>query len=584
MDEKRQKRRIIYMIVKYAFAFLFSLLTIKTTKQIGFAIPGILETLAVIFLTDLLIRVDKRLGCLGSFLGLLINAQNIVLFFSGSYVTYVMLQSIYSIQDLAGKAILYGGAAVAGIVLSFLPVTELPIKTKFSALGVALALALDIGFITISGVGFSPIGGVYGIYDQWSTHQSMYTENDEFDESKLQEFYRDRQNLDEENVEPDTENEAVEVMVVAETNDNTEEPKEQGEQPILEGYTESGTISGYACGLSNPNVILIFSEGLSQNVIDDERQIMPNVKSLQQQSISFQNYYNHTFATYRGLSGQLYSGYQLDDYDPNYLISLENIMHDQGYFTSFINTEPNNPLFTSYVYDFGFDEVISDPARCNGAVSSMNDAEAYDFLFETALHYDAEKTQPFFLTIYTFGTHTTFDSVDGNVVFGDGSNRVLNRFFYADIQIGRFLENFKNSSLASDTVIVFTADHCTYADSDFCEAFPEYGRACTDVDRIPLYFYYVGGPVASVNAYGRNSLDMAPTVLDFLNISAPNYFLGESLFSEKKGDLCLDMIFYDPAYLKITDGGKVRSLDDATADYIYGHIREYFAVKSQKLN
>lgn len=590
MNEKMQKRRTICTIVKYTFALLLSILTYKTTKQIGYVVLGVLEILFIILMTDLLIRKKRVLGWIGSFFLFLVNAQNMVLLFSGSYVTYVMLQSIYSIQDLAGKAVLYGFGAAAGVLFSFLPAEKLPLHTKAIAGAELAAGILEVAFVIALGIRFSPIGGIYGIFEQWNTHQSMYAGNGEFDEDVLHGFYKDGQDTEEDSTEEDADaqadaagSKAIETMAVVETDRNTEEPKEE-QQPLLDGYTKCDAISGYSCGLSKPNVILIFTEGLSQNVIDDDRLIMPNVRALQQQSVTFKNYYNHTFATYRGLSGQLYSGYQLDDYDPNYLISIEDIMHDQGYFTSFINTEPNNSLFESYVNGFGFDEVISDPARCSGEVASMNDAEAYEFLFETAQRYDAEKAQPFFITIYTFGTHTSFDSMDGNEIYGDGSSRVLNRFYYADIQIGRFLENFKNSSLASDTVVVFTADHCTYADADFCEAFPEYGRACTDVDEIPFSIFYVGGPAATINANGRNSLDMAPTVLDYLNISAPNYYLGESLFTEKTGELCLDTIFYDPAYLKITDGGSVCELDEVTADYVYARIREYFAAKSQKIN
>ena len=56
---------------------------------------------------------------------------------------------------------------------------------------------------------------------------------------------------------------------------------------------------------------------MSQHIIDDERNITPNIKELQSKSLSFSNYYNHTFATYRGIIGQLYSGYQLDNSDQN---------------------------------------------------------------------------------------------------------------------------------------------------------------------------------------------------------------------------------------------------------------------------
>ncbi|WP_238140785.1 sulfatase-like hydrolase/transferase, partial [Streptococcus suis] len=100
---------------------------------------------------------------------------------------------------------------------------------------------------------------------------------------------------------------------------------------------------------ATPNVVLIFVEGLSQNIVEDEREIMPNLKKFQESSLTFENYYNHTFATYRGLIGQLYSGYQLDNYESNTLTSLQGVLGDKGYQTTFINTEPNNTQFTSYL-------------------------------------------------------------------------------------------------------------------------------------------------------------------------------------------------------------------------------------------
>ena len=96
-------------------------------------------------------------------------------------------------------------------------------------------------------------------------------------------------------------------------------------------------------------MILIFTEGLSRSIIWDERNIMPNLRALESESLSFTNYYNHTFATFRGLIGQLYSGYQFDNLDTNGLISLQAILGKRGYQTAFINTEPSNTEFSEYL-------------------------------------------------------------------------------------------------------------------------------------------------------------------------------------------------------------------------------------------
>lgn len=41
--------------------------------------------------------------------------------------------------------------------------------------------------------------------------------------------------------------------------------------------------------------------------------VTPNLDKLSTEALSFKNYYNHTAATFRGLRGQLTSGYQFRD-------------------------------------------------------------------------------------------------------------------------------------------------------------------------------------------------------------------------------------------------------------------------------
>ena len=109
----------------------------------------------------------------------------------------------------------------------------------------------------------------------------------------------------------------------------------------------------------NPNVAVIFVEGLSEQIIEDDRAIMPNIKELQEIGLSFSNYFNHTAATYRGIIGNLFSGYQLRNLDGNKLISIQSLFKDVGYKTGFLNVEPYNASFTGYLEKLGFDEVVS---------------------------------------------------------------------------------------------------------------------------------------------------------------------------------------------------------------------------------
>ena len=106
--------------------------------------------------------------------------------------------------------------------------------------------------------------------------------------------------------------------------------------------------------VDKPNIILIFTEGLSYSPIFDSRNIMPNLKNFSKNSINFINYYNHTAATFRGIIGQLYSGFQFDNYDENHLISMQSILKKQGYYTEFINIDPNSGNWNDYLESFNF--------------------------------------------------------------------------------------------------------------------------------------------------------------------------------------------------------------------------------------
>lgn len=306
---------------------------------------------------------------------------------------------------------------------------------------------------------------------------------------------------------------------------------------------------------NQPNIILIFAEGLSQNVISDKRGFMPNVTEYQQNSLNFVDYYNHTFATYRSLNGQLYSGYQLKDFDKNSLISIQSILSEQGYQTAFINTEPNNMDFTNYLDQMGFDEMIGSDYACNGMANTISDKDAYKLLFDVAME-KAESKKPFFLTIYTFGTHASLDSTDE--MFEDGADAELNKFYNMDYQFGIFMERYRNSSLFEDTIVIFTSDHATYEDDAFQSSFPMYTRGATCIDKIPFFIYHQGVEAESRNVSGRNSLNLVPTILDYLDISVPNYFLGTSLFADEAESIYETT--YNDSFLTYTTKGNVIEL------------------------
>ena len=311
-----------------------------------------------------------------------------------------------------------------------------------------------------------------------------------------------------------------------------------GKQDIYDNHQE-------VLDFRNKNIIVIFAEGFSTEWIDKYnvyKGLTPNITRFLEQSLVFDNYYNHTAATFRGLRGQLTSSYQLHGgyYDAhngfaqisrteiynqlkNTLISLPDILKDQGYHTYFLSAHSKNFQLNWMLETLGFDRVYG-AEDFHDLEESLTDQEIFEALSEIVLKKNF--SSPYFIGVYNVGTHFGQDSP--NVKWKDGRNILLNSIHNFDDAFGRFLEKMQKQK---DLVIILTADHAAYPSSLYNRTFST--RRQYFLDKIPLIIWYSGIRPNTIDAKGRNSLDLAPTVLNALHInSAFNYFLGCSLFDE----------------------------------------------------
>lgn len=548
----RRKRIYIYicMALKYLFAMLFPVLTVVIHKMTWrYLVIALAEVVLIALLTNLLCHVKTWLGYIFNVPALLImNVQFAVLYWGSTFISMVMLANLDSVNAISGKFLVYGLSVVMVLLFSFLPVCPLPGNKKTTLTLGAATVILYAGVMLTGIISYSPYHAVYTLCRQQMARNRMASNTVSNAASRAM---------------------SSSVEDAASNAELTEEEHEFYSAAVADYIQKPEELP------ETPNVILIFVEGMSQNIVDDPRNIMPNVSALQERSIRFTNYYNHTFATYMGLSGQLYSGYQRENYDVNCLVSIQDIFKDYGYRTSFINTEPQNKEFSDYLANFGFDELLSDESRVDGMADALSDKAAYEMLFETALE-QSESGEPFLLAMYSFGTHATLDGVYEE--FGDGANALLNRFYDLDVQIGTFLDRFNESKLADNTMIVLTSDHATYQDADYVTAFPDYKREDPSLDRMPLMIYYKGVTPEEYDVSGRNSLDMAPTVLDFLDMSAPNSFLGDSLFAPES-ESAYDTYFESMGIYYCTAGGEINLLSTAQLQEFEKQLAKYYAVK-----
>lgn len=520
----------ILTVVKYLWGASLAVFAYMTNKDVMY-LTGSFLSLAMIFVVcESLIDKHRRFAyVLNVLLFLLFSVQMMVMRFGSSYISMIMVTNMSSVQDLHGRTLEYVSAGLLCLAFSLVPIEKVIVKGNYGSKLLTVVLGFDLLFTMVFSSMYSPLFAYVSLgQEAYAEHkQDQQIASTDIDEGR---FYR------------------------KEVNGWTEKPEALKDKP---------------------NIILIFTEGLSKSIVEDERQIMPNTYYLQTHSLSFNHYYNHTAATYRGLIGQLYSGYQRNNNDANYLVSIQKILKDNGYYTQFINTEPHNGQFTSYLNSLQFDKVI----QTDDVVSSseLSDAQAYTYLKKIV---SASSTQPTFTVIYTFHTHVSLDGVDE--VYGDGSNAMLNKFYDNDVQLGKFMDAFNRSSWSDNTLLVYTSDHATYVDDSYLATFDN-PRDDLFVDQIPLYFYYKGIEPEEIDAGGMNTLSLAPTILDYVDISGENYFLGDSLFSLGDTNSPFNTIYTtNGVVMKSTNSGVVSDVDETTRDILSETLNLYFALKIQK--
>lgn len=535
LQKIKNNSKFLYCI-KIAIKYLYPILIVASlihSVRPKYVVSIILELLLVFVIIQFLQKKSKGWSYAANVvLMFIINAQATILYFGRTYLSFIMINNLGSIEDLGGnnggKYLVY---AIGVTISALLPMPELALPRKrWMEIGGIVLTADVLLCILASGSILSPF---YALIDLGMEYQYQKAIYDRLKDSSAKK----------------------EDFLKYEIEDNISKPDELSD---------------------NPNIILIFTEGLSRHIIYDDRNIMPNVKEYENKSIHFINYYNHTFATYNGISGQLYSGWQNVMEEENVLISIQDILKDQGYTTAFINVEPHNDTFSSYIGSMGFDRVITNADISTSQANSISDRDAYDILFNSANTLNEDG--PFFLVIYTFGTHVSFDSPDQT--YGDGSDAALNKFYNSDYYFGEFIKKFNNSSLSDNTMIVYTADHASYADSDYRAAFPNADRESESLDEIPFFIYYEGCQTVRFDAAGRTSLDMAPTVLDFLDISSNNYFLGSSVFAERYGNVYETYFSTGLSNIWTINNGHISDLKGNDYNNMVEFMADYFNIKT----
>jgi phosphoglycerol transferase MdoB-like AlkP superfamily enzyme len=288
------------------------------------------------------------------------------------------------------------------------------------------------------------------------------------------------------------------------------------------------------------NVILITVESLSAEYLatfGNKENITPYMDEWFKQGLLFTNFYATGTRTIRGLESLTLSipptpGQAIVKRPDNgKLLNLGRVLQQKGYDTAFLYGgrgyfDNMNAFYSANGYrivdqtDFTKDEMTFTNAW------GVSD----DIIFNRTLKEadkDYQNNKPFFFQIMTTTNHRPYTYPDGKIDLPSGSGRE-GAVKYTDYAIHEFIEQAKTKPWFNDTVFVMVADHCAGSARKI--------ELPVDKYHIPLFIYSPKHVPAVRNDIVSSQIDVAPTVLGFLNLSYESQFYGRDIMKMHKDE------------------------------------------------
>ncbi len=344
-----------------------------------------------------------------------------------------------------------------------------------------------------------------------------------------------------------------------------------------------------------PNVIVIFSEGLSARAIGAYGSVYsdltPYIDDFSQQSMVVERYYNHTAATYRGLHGQLASTFPLfggaggwhseeQEASGRSYLTLADLFRQRNYETVFLDShhQDHRSRVDEMMAELGFETILTGDELAESYLDSAAPlgemAYSDQQYFDSVVAYlknrmgSAEARKPLFLSLYNFGTHAFLNHSKDGYRYHSYNNVVLNNTHNFDFAFGQLWNYIKTSPYSKNTVVVFTADHCHFHEFAFLDAFSDPDYEQKFVDRIPLIIHDPTRILPPVyDAGNSSSIDFAPTMAHYFGLeNVKNPFMGKSIFERKQRlDKHVSVAALGPSEVYLIDGKKIHRFGEQSS-------------------
>jgi len=325
------------------------------------------------------------------------------------------------------------------------------------------------------------------------------------------------------------------------------------------------------------NVVIFIMESWSAKFVgalEGSPDATPVFNELSRDGLLLTNCFANAQRSIEGLSALLgsvpvWKGVVLGQGGLLYQTRLEPIGHvlkSYGYQTLFLHGARRGSLgFDGLTKRVGFSRQI---ARDDFELNHVTDDGVWGIYDEHAFlraHHEFEQmTQPFFSVIYSLSSHTPYTLPSKEFERFDASvphRAFANSMGYSDYALGKFFSAARAAPYFRDTVFLIVGDHTEG---------PSTGATLYEGYHIPCLLYSPAHLPPGREPRVVSQLDLVPTLLDFLRISAPYTSWGKSIFADgdrmallPRGD---HFVYVREPYMLLTDLDRPIGLYDYRAN------------------
>ena len=259
--------------------------------------------------------------------------------------------------------------------------------------------------------------------------------------------------------------------------------------------------------------------------------LTPNIDALSQQGWAFEQLYATGTRSVRGIEAVL-TGFtptpaqavvKLGKSQTNFF-TIADLLKQRGYSTSFIyGGESHFDNMRSFFLGNGFTTIIEQKDFENPVFEGSWGASDEDLMAKADETFRALSKQgkPFFSLVFSSSNHDPFEFPDDRIALFEQPKQTRNNAAkYADHAVGEFFKQARQSDYWQDTLFLVIADH---------------DSRVSGADLVPIPRFHIPGVIVGEGIKPRqdsrvvSQIDMAPTLLSLMGISADYPMLGKDL-------------------------------------------------------